>query len=201
MIAYINGRVDKVDVDRAIIEVSGMGYELLCSDNTLRKLTPGTDSKLYVHFQVAQDAFTLFGFYDEEERWMFRRLISVSKIGPKTALSALSVLTPEDIAAAVLTDNVSAFDRVSGVGKKTAARLLLELKETMTDFGGYYTASDVDSHAGGASADASIRSEAVAALVALGYDGVTAGRTVVSVAQPGMSVEDMVLAALKSIPG
>ena len=133
MFAYIKGTVADVLLDRAVIETNGVGYELICSQNTLKRMLTGTEFKALVHFQMSQDAVALYGFHDEEERTMFRRLITISKIGPKTAINALSVLTPQDIVTAVLTENTAVFDNVSGIGKKTAARVLLELKST-TDF-------------------------------------------------------------------
>lgn len=194
MFAYIKGTVADVLLDRAVIETNGVGYELICSQNTLKRMLMGTEFKALVHFQMSQDAVALYGFHDEEERTMFRRLITISKIGPKTAINALSVLTPQDIVTAVLTENTAVFDNVSGIGKKTAARVLLELKST-TDFadvsGGFAADSDVPD-------DKAIRTEAVAALVALGYDGVSAGRAVASLPDADR-VEDMITAALKQL--
>ncbi len=194
MFAYIKGTVADVLLDRAVIETNGVGYELICSQNTLKRMLTGTEFKALVHFQMSQDAVALYGFHDEEERTMFRRLITISKIGPKTAINALSVLTPQDIVTAVLTENTAVFDNVSGIGKKTAARVLLELKST-TDFadvsGGFAADSDAPD-------DKAIRTEAVAALVALGYDGVSAGRAVASLPDADR-VEDMITAALKQL--
>ena len=194
MFAYIKGTVADVLLDRAVIETNGVGYELICSQNTLKRMLAGTEFKALVHFQMSQDAVALYGFHDEEERTMFRRLITISKIGPKTAINALSVLTPQDIVTAVLTENTAVFDNVSGIGKKTAARVLLELKST-TDFadvsGGFAADSDAPD-------DKAIRTEAVAALIALGYDGVSAGRAVASLPDADR-VEDMITAALKQL--
>ena len=145
------------------------------------------------HFHLAQDAVALYGFYTEAERAMFRKLISVSRIGPKVALNVLSVLSPEDVALAVVTDNAAAFDRVQGMGRKTAARVILELKEKV----GADTVlpSGQKDAEGGAS---SVRTEAIAALVSLGYDGALAGRVVADL--PDFTgVEDMIKAALKEI--
>ena len=129
MYAHVRGIVCEVLPDRAVIEANGVGYELFCSSLTLRELLPGKQAKLFTHFHIAQDAVALYGFYTNEERAMFRKLIGVSRIGPKLALAALSVLSPNDIAMAVLTDNAAAFDGVPGMGRKTAARVILELKE------------------------------------------------------------------------
>ncbi len=194
MYAYIKGVVDSVGADRAIIEAFGVGYELICSVNTLKHVGVGDQCRLFVHLQFSQDAQTLYGFFDEEEREMFRKLIAVSKIGPKTAISILSSLTTKDITTAILTENVNAFDGVSGIGKKTAARLLLELKGNIEAFG----TSAPESVKGGQGIN-EMRTEAVAALVSLGYDGITAGRAVA--ASPDCErLEDMISEALRAIP-
>ena len=122
---------------------------------------------------------------------MFRRLISVSRIGPKVALSVLSVLTPEDVALAIVTDNTAAFDRVQGMGRKTAARLILELKGKVDAAEGIPAAAVSDDNS-------SVRAEAIAALVSLGYDGAVAGRVVTGL--PACDrVEDMIKNALKEL--
>lgn len=187
MYAFIKGIVDSVSVDRAVIDAGGMGYELLCSSITLRNLLPGSPAKLYAHLNVSQDAVALYGFATESERAMFRKLIGVSRIGPKVALNVLSVLTPEDISLAVTTDNAAAFDRVPGMGRKTAARVILELKEKVDLTERTQTAG---------SSSVSVRTEAIAALVSLGYDGADAGR-VVSELPESDSVEDMIKNALR----
>lgn len=197
MYAHINGIVDEVLPDRTIIEANGVGYELLCSSQTLKQLRAGDCHKLYTHFHIAasQDVMALYGFETKEERAMFRRLIGVTRVGPKLALSVLSVLSVQDITLAILTENAAAFDKVSGMGRKTAARVLLELKEKVT-------ADDAAAGATTGSANGSgsmdIRSEAVAALVSLGYDGVSAGRAVAAV-EDCDRVEDMITGALREI--
>lgn len=190
MYAHIRGTVDTVDDSRAVIEAAGVGYELFCSAMTLRTLTPGREAKLLTHFHIAQDAIAMYGFATEAERAMFRKLISVSRIGPKVALNALSVLTAEDIALAVLTDNAAAFDRVPGMGRKTAQRVILELK------GKVDAAEQTAVNTEGSSS--AIRTEAIAALVALGYDGAAAGRIVSGLPEYD-SVETMIKAALREI--
>lgn len=198
MFAFLEGIADSIDADRVIINVSGVGYELLCSRNTLDRIGKGEVVRLYTHFQLSQDAVALYGFVTQEERAMFRQLITVSKIGPRTALSALSVLTPSDITSAIVTENAAAFEGVPGIGKKTAARLLLELKEKIS-LNDIITANARVETKNAVSASNAMRSEAVAALMALGYDGVSAGRAVNAV-EDCERVEDMITAALKAIP-
>ncbi len=191
MFAHIRGIVDELAPDRAVIEAGGVGYELQCSTATLKTLQTGAQAKLYVHFHLAQDAVSLYGFASTQERAMFRRLIGVTRVGPKLALAVLSHLSVSDIAAAILTENDAALSQVPGMGKKTTARLLLELKEKVSEDMGA---------AGGLSGGISLdmRAEATAALVALGYDGVVAGRAVAAV-PASERVEDMITAALRSL--
>jgi len=196
MYAHIKGIAAPVLADRVVIEASGVGYELICSANTLRRIVEGSTVKLYTHFHVAQDAIALYGFYTEEERAMFRRLISVTRIGPRVALNVLSVLTPEDVALAVLTGNSAALAGVPGLGKKTAERIILELKDKVDSSEG--TGFTPSAEGSGAGSSAAMRTEAIAALVALGYDGVSAGRAVASV-EDCERVEDMITAALRSL--
>ena len=198
MFAFLEGIADSIDADRVIINVSGVGYELLCRRNTLDRIGKGEVVRLYTHFQLSQDAVALYGFVTQEERAMFRQLITVSKIGPRTALSALSVLTPSDITSAIVTENAAAFEGVPGIGKKTAARLLLELKEKIS-LNDIITANARVETKNAVSASNAMRSEAVAALMALGYDGVSAGRAVNAV-DDCERVEDMITAALKAMP-
>jgi len=194
MYAYIRGTIDEKNLDRAVVEAAGVGYELICSDATLRQLSVGDTAKLLTHFNVSQDGtVTLYGFITADERAMFRRLIAVNRVGPKLALGILSKLAPSDIAMAIVTQNAAAFDRIPGLGKKTAARLLLELKEKVTE-DTMGTASAPQMAEGGVD----MRTEAIAALVALGYDGVSAGRAVSAVGECSR-VEDMITKALREI--
>jgi len=194
--AYIKGIVDEIGVDRAVVEAAGVGYELFCSSTTLKQLQKGKTAKLHTHFHLAEGVMALYGFADPAERAMFRRLIGVTRVGPKLALSVLSSLTVSDVAAAVLTENIAAFDKVSGMGRKTAARVLLELKEKIGK-------DEFTEYSGGFQAPATqeaqdLRTEAVAALVSLGYDGVSAGRAVAAVPDCER-IEDMITQALKQL--
>ena len=192
MIEYVRGLLAELTPAYAVVEAAGVGYGLNITLNTYSTLQGARDVRLYVYEVVREDAFTLYGFATKEERAMFRRLIGVSRVGPKLALGMLSHLEVSDIAAAILTENAAALSRVPGLGKKTAARLLLELKEQVSEdvaptgvFAGESKALDM-------------RAEATAALVALGYDGVVAGRAVAETPDCPR-VEDMITAALRSL--
>lgn len=196
MYSHIKGTVDELGADRAVIDANGVGYELFCSRATLKELSLGKTAKLFAHLNIAQDAVALYGFYTDDERAMFRKLIGVSRIGPKLALAALSALTPNDISMAVLTDNAAAFDGVPGMGRKTAARVILELKEKVNGAasasGGAKGAKPADDGA------TSMRREAIEALVALGYDGAIAGRAVAETGDCART-EDMIMKALRKL--
>jgi len=188
--AYISGIVDELLPDRAVLEAGGVGYELFCSAMTLKRLRAGQKERLYTHLHLADGIMALYGFFEPEEKDMFRRLLTVTRVGPKLALSVLSVLTPSDVAAAIVTNNAAAFDRVSGMGRKTAQRVLLELKERVAPsemLGGDNNLDAPD-----------IRSEAVAALVSLGYDGLAAGKAVAAI-ENAESVESLITAARRKL--
>ncbi len=189
MYAYIRGQVFEVLPNRAVVEAAGVGYELLCSAATLKRLAPGREARLYTHLHLAEDVMALYGFFDTAERDMFRRLLAVTRVGPKLALSVLSSMSVQDVAAAIVTDNAAAFDRVPGMGRKTAQRVLLELKEHVRT---------EEMLGGSAPADADMRAEAVAALVSLGYDGLSASRAVTA-APAAESVEQLITMALKGL--
>ncbi len=193
MYAYIRGIADEILSDRAVLDAGGVGYLLFCSSNSLKTLIKGSECKLFTYLHLADGVMALYGFASLEEKEMFSKLISVSRIGPKLALSVLSVLTPNDVYAAIMTDNPSAFDHVSGLGRKTAQRIILELHETVGQMpsvqsGGVAKKNDMND----------IRVEAVAALTSLGYDGLSATRAVAAI-EHADSVEELLTKALRSL--
>ncbi len=195
MYAYIKGIIEETGADRAVIEAAGVGYELFCSTMTLKTLVIGDAAKLYTHLHLAEGVQALYGFADTDERDMFRRLLNVSRVGPKLALSVLSTLTPSDVRAAIMTDNPAAFDRVMGMGRKTAQRVILELGESIRQES-VGTAPVKQDEAKPSLAN--LQSEAVAALTSLGYDGLTASRAVAKIKEAG-TVEELITKALKSM--
>ena len=195
MYAYIRGIVSDIASDRAVLEAAGVGYELFAGRKTLDKLILGEDARLYTHLHLAEGVQALYGFYTEEEREMFRRLIGISRVGPKLAVSVLSVMEPADVISAVVTDNPAAFDPVQGMGRKMAQRVILELKEQVKD-----TAVPLGKPGQPAMTNVAenIRSEAVQALVSLGYDGLTASRAVTAV-EEARNVEELITKALRKL--
>ena len=142
MIATLSGTVRSLTPDRAIIEVGGVGMNVLINAHTSNSLTVGAHANLFTSLVVREDSLTLFGFSDEASRVLFELVQTVSGIGPKVALSILGALTPSELAQAINTENISVIEKVPGIGKKGAQRLILELKSKISDFGqGSYTRS------------------------------------------------------------
>ena len=195
MYAYIRGIVSDMAADRVVIEAAGVGYELFAGRKTLDKLIQGEEARLYTHLHLAEGVQALYGFYTQEEREMFRRLIGITRVGPKLAISVLSVMEPSDVISAVVTDNPAAFDPIQGMGRKMAQRVILELKEQVKDVPlpagkpGQTVEINVPEN---------IRAEAVQALVALGYDGLTASRAV-SAVEEAKNVEELITKALRKL--
>ena len=128
MIASLFGRIRSLQTDRAIIDVGGVGLAVTITAATSSRLSVGNDAQLFTSLVVREDSFTLFGFFDEASRSLFDLVQTVSGIGPKVAMSILSVMSPEDLGSAIALENVAAIERVPGIGNKGAKRLILELK-------------------------------------------------------------------------
>ncbi|MBI3429914.1 MAG: Holliday junction branch migration protein RuvA [Actinobacteria bacterium] len=128
MIASLFGRVRSLQADRALIEVGGVGLSVNITAATSARLTIGNDVQFFTSLVVREDSLTLYGFLDESSRILFDLVQTVSGIGPRVALSILGVMTPEDLGTAIAQENVKAIERVPGIGRKGAQRLILELK-------------------------------------------------------------------------
>lgn len=189
MYDYIKGEVAETGKDYAVIEAYGVGYHIYTTAQSLLHIKTGETIKLYCHFVVREDAHSLYGFVAPEEKEMFIKLTGVSGIGSKVALSILSAMKVGDIAVAVITSDESAFEKISGVGKKTAQRIIVDLS-------GKITSSETIGR-GGISAAADKEAEAISALVALGYNRAEAIRAVSSVKNLGDTAEEIILMALK----
>ncbi|MBN1127663.1 MAG: Holliday junction branch migration protein RuvA [Chitinispirillaceae bacterium] len=185
MIDFVRGIIAEKEPGRVTIEAHGVGYELFIPLSVYERLNaPGSEAKLYAHFHVREDAQRLFGFLTKKERELFRRLITISSIGPKTAIGILSKMTADELIRCVATGDASRLTKIPGVGAKTAGRLLVELRDTftMTGFGGAEQANQ----AAGIETTGRIsgaREEAVEALVSLGYNDKQVARAVERVAQ------------------
>ncbi len=136
MYAYISGKIAAKSPTQAIIDVNGIGYEINISLHTYSELEGHESAKLWIHLAVKEDDMSLFGFAKAEERTMFRKLIQVSGIGTNTARLILSGLRVDEVREGILYEDVALFQQVKGIGKKTAQRLILDLKDKVDDIGG-----------------------------------------------------------------
>ena len=134
MIGYIKGKITALFDRMCFIETAGVGYRVFITDIDHDELQTGEESRLYIHMAVREDAITLYGFLSRETYEAFLSLLTVSKIGPKAAMSILSVMTPGTLAIAVQNRNISALTKIPGIGKKTAERMLVELKDKLKGF-------------------------------------------------------------------
>lgn len=134
MIAFLKGTLVATTLDSAVIDIHGVGYQVLMSGRSLSRLgATGETVQVLTHLQVRDDALVLYGFLNQEEKDLFMRLTSVSSVGPKVALAVLSTFEPSDAIAAIVSQDLAAIQRVPGVGKKMASRIVLELKEAFTE--------------------------------------------------------------------
>ena len=197
MIGRIKGLLlEKIPPD-VVVDVQGVGYELQVPMNTFYRLPEtGQVVHLYTHFVVREDAQLLYGFYDMNERALFRALIKTNGVGPKLGLAILSGIEANDFVRVVRTNDAGALERLPGIGKKTAERLIIEMRDRLKDW--------QDDDSAGASAREALPGdqrqaleEAESALVALGYKPREASRAVKNIAQENMSSQDLIRQALK----
>lgn len=128
MIASLYGRISALHLDRVVIDVGGVGLAVIVSPTTSTRLSVGNDAQLFTSLVVREDALTLYGFLDEASRITFDLVQTVSGVGPKVAMAILANMAPEDLGLAIAQENVAAIERVPGIGRKGAQRLILELK-------------------------------------------------------------------------
>ena len=197
MLYSITGKIVLTEPHTAVIECGGIAYRLTVSANTLAQLAGKTgEIRLFTYMQVREDALELYGFYDTEELSAFRLLISVSGVGPKAAMSILSLLTYGQFAIAVSTGDTKSISRASGVGAKTAARIVLELKDKLRAATG--TAEEGQTSASAAVSGGQY-SEALNALLVLGYTRTEAEGALRTLNASSMSLEEIITAALKRL--
>ena len=203
MIAYIKGTVAEILGDRILLEAGSMGYNIFMPMAAAEKaLRTGDQVKIHTYLNVREDAMQLFGFLTRDDLNTFKLLLGVSGIGPKAALGVLSGLSADELRFAVLADDVKTISRAPGIGKKTAQKLILELKDKLSLEEAFEKKTE---HLQGADAQemsglSDMRKEAVEALTALGYSGADALKAVkkVEITQE-MNVELLLKAALKNM--
>ena len=181
MIGKLSGRIDSVATDHAIIDVGGVGYLVHCASSTLAKLTPGANASLAIETKVSEEAIRLFGFATADEREWFRLLQSVQGVGARVALSILSTLKLSDLERAVMLGDKALVGRAQGVGPKLATRIITELKDKAPHLALQRHVESGETVT--IQAPRPAESDAIAALVKLGYSQVTAGEAVARAAQ------------------
>ena len=202
MFYYLSGELAYRDLSTAVIDCGGVGYKLtisfITSEALLSKL--GKQVKLFTHLAVREDGIELFGFGSNEEKECFNKLISVSGIGPKAAMSILSTLTPEKLAVAICTEDTKAIAKSPGIGAKSAARIVLELKDKMSkEFFADTTLSKASQDSAPTFVSNSSLSEAAEALTVLGYDKNTVLNALKGIDPSIQDVGEIIKLALKKL--
>ncbi len=205
MIAYIKGELADVGLDGVVVENNGIGYEVKTPASVMGGLpSRGAEVKIYTYTYVREDALQLYGFLNVDDLEMFRLLIGISGIGPKGALGILSAMSADDLRFAILSDDAKSISTAPGIGKKTAGKLILELKDKMDladAFERKSGGSDGPTMDGvGGQAPSRVVGDAVEALVALGYSSTEALRAVKKVSvTDDMTVEEVLRQGLKNM--
>ena len=201
MFYFIRGLVALSEPGLVVIDANGVGYGIMTSLNSSSMAETGKEATFYTYLHVREDIFDLYGFITQEELACFKQLISISGVGPKAALSILGVTTPASLAAAVVQGNEKALSAAPGVGKKLAQRIILELKDKMSKLG-IDPQAGMDGAAAGALYDISsspAAKDAADALTVLGYGRQEVSAALRGIDTEGMSVEDIIKAALKRL--
>jgi holliday junction DNA helicase RuvA len=195
MIAFVRGKVVFKDPSYVVIDVNGIGYNVRISLNTYSLIGDKSEITLTTHMYVKEDGHTLYGFHQEDEKKIFQQLISISGVGPNTALMLLSSLRSDELKSAIVNEDVKVIQSVKGIGGKTAQRIILELKDKLPD--GLLEKNSLNSGSG----NNTVRSEALSALSTLGYTKVAAEKAIDKVMreQGGtVQLEELIKFVLKS---
>ncbi len=200
MVAFVKGILEYNDGENIIVDTGNIGYNVMISSSVSERLGHiGSEVKVYTYMSVREDAIKLYGFNDRDEYDIFRKMITVSGIGPKGAMGILSVMTPDDIRFAVLSSDSAAIAKAPGVGKKTAEKLIIELKDKV-DLKESFDIKSEHVAASAQSAYAAVKNDAVMALVALGYSQSAAYAAVNMIdINDSMTDTDILKLALKNI--
>ena len=202
MIAFVRGTAVDMTENSVIVEAGGIGYEIYMTGTDLSQIHMGEEVKIHTYFNVREDAMQLFGFLSKDELQMFRLLLGVNGIGPKAALGVLAGLTADELRFAVLSDDAKTISKAPGIGKKTAQKLILELKDKLKLEDAFEKKLAHEQEAAAISGTNILdgSKEAVEALVALGYSSTDALRAVRKVTDvPPDDVEAILKAALKNL--
>ena len=200
MISYVRGELAAVEEQKVIVDAGGIGYGIFMSSQALALLPqPGNEVKIYTYFSVREDAMQLFGFLTRDDLEIFKLVISVSGIGPKGGLNILSAMSPDELRFAVMSGDVKAISAAPGIGKKTAEKLIVELKDKINieDMLNHAVHGENAGLQENNSSEDGIQAEAVQALVALGYGSTESMRAVKKAPADCTTVEELLREALK----
>ena len=196
MIAFIKGKVIDEFEGGVVLENNGIGYEILCSAALLAKLSAEKEGGVFTYLQVKEDGLSLFGFDNKEEKRMFLKLISVSGIGPKMAMGILSGMRVNELATAIAMNDVKGLSRIKGLGKKTAERIILELRESVSAENAAIAAEESFAAPVFTPED----EDAIIALMGLGFSGIQSRNAVKTAKEQGAeTIQDVISFALKSM--
>ena len=196
MIAFIKGKVIDEFEGGVVLENNGIGYEILCSAALLAKLSAEKEGGVFTYLQVKEDGLSLFGFDNKEEKRMFLKLISVSGIGPKMAMGILSGMRVNELATAIAMNDVKGLSRIKGLGKKTAERIILELRESVSAENAAIAAEESFAAPVFTSED----EDAIIALMGLGFSGIQSRNAVKTAKEQGAeTIQNVISFALKSM--
>ncbi len=201
MIAFLKGTIAAIEMDGVILEVNQVGYRIYMPVSEIeRELGIGQEVCIHTYLYVKEDALSLFGFLRRDDLMLFEQLLTVNGIGPKAALSILSQLSADDLRFAILSDDASSIAKAPGVGKKTAQKLILELKDKLSLEDAFEEKVSHQQAANGTGALTKAAEDAIEALVALGYSATEARRAVQAVPdQETEDVETLLREALKNL--
>lgn len=200
MIGRLQGTLLENKAPDLLIDVSGVGYDVQAPLSTAFRLPAvGQTVVLHTHLAIREDAHVLFGFASKEERSLFRALIKTSGVGPKLALAILSGMEPDRFVRCIHDDDPSMLVKIPGVGKKTAERLIVEMRDRIKDLGGTERLLAMPLADQTEPRDTSAEEDAETALVTLGYKPQQAARAIAKVNKPGISSEELIKAALKQM--
>ena len=201
MIYFIKGELLTTEPGVIIVDTGSIAYKLFVSDNTIASYASkiGSQVKVFTYLSVREDAMDLYGFHSIEEKNTFNMLITVSGVGPKAALAILSIMTPSSFAMAVNSGDAKAISKANGVGPKTAARVILELKDKLTKELGNIATNEATTQSPTTSVDTSKYSDALNALIVLGYSRTEAATALRGLDTASLSLEDLITSALKNL--
>ncbi|MBT8378935.1 MAG: Holliday junction branch migration protein RuvA [Ignavibacteria bacterium] len=191
MIGFLNGKIISAKPTQVLLDVNGVGYKITISITTFEKISTNDTASLFIHTNVKEDSISLFGFYSEAEKEMFELLISISGVGPKSALGLLSGISTDELKQAIVSNNIERIVTVPGIGRKTAERLILELKNKVRD---------IDEE-GVTPEKPSTQKEAIAALTTLGYNLASSEKAVNKILStiPECTLEELIKRSLHQL--